>query len=77
MKPHPILSALTTVALLLGAGCDALRVSPGQDFGVTVLEASPIQAVGLITVPLRLRITGCAAIAARLIRERVPRSASG
>lgn len=64
MNPGTKTAQLASIALLLGVGCDALGVRPGHDFAVTVLNEQPIQAVGLLTVPLRMAVTGCDAVQA-------------
>lgn len=60
-------AVLVGVALLLGTGCDALGVRPGHDFAVAILNAQPVQAVGLVTVPLRVAVSGCDAVQAEVV----------
>lgn len=57
--PTRILTPLFLALALSHGGCDALRSSPGHDFGVTLLTPAPIVAIGKISVPVDLAITGC------------------
>jgi hypothetical protein len=66
MKTRWSATPYAVLALFLGAGCDALSVRPGHDFGVAILNEQPIQAVGLVTVPLRVAVTGCDAVQAEV-----------
>jgi hypothetical protein len=42
------------------ASCSALDVAPGSDFAVRILDPTPIPAVGKISVPVPIAVTGCA-----------------
>lgn len=63
-RPPARLASLAPAALaLLAAGCGVLRVSPGDDFQVSVLThdgSGVITAVGRIAVPVAVEVDGCA-----------------